>query len=121
MATATATYGVGLASGPISFSALRATFLLANERTTFGGAETFDPTVDGNGDPVPVSASQLVRNTTADDPNVPDATENQAISASQSDLKASQFRNTIKYYYIGQTGTDLNYNIGSQAGTAIFH
>tara|TARA_B100002019_G_scaffold130025_1_gene111777 strand:+ start:2723 stop:4021 length:1299 start_codon:yes stop_codon:yes gene_type:complete len=115
MATATAKYGVGLASGPISFSALRETFLLANERTTFGGAETFDPTVDGNGDPVPVSASQLVRNTTADDPNVPDATENQAISASQSNLKASQFRNTIKYYYIGQTGTDLNYNIGSQS------
>ena len=115
MATATAKYGVGLASGPISFSALRETFLLANERTTFGGSETFDSTVDGNGDPVPVSASQLVRNTTADDPNVPDATENQAISASQSNLKASQFRNTIKYYYIGQTGTDLNYNIGSQS------
>ena len=115
MATATATYGVGLASGPISFSALRQTFLLANERTTFGGSETFDSTVDGNGDPVPVSASQLVRNTTSDDPNVPNATENQAIPTTQSNLKASQFRNTIKYYYIGQTGTDLNYNIGSQS------
>ena len=106
-------YGVGLASGPITFSALRETFLLSHQRTTIGGSETFDAPVFGTV-PIPVSASQLIRDSVSDNPNVPNATENVQITDSQNNLKASQFRNSIKFYYLGQSGTDTNYNIGAQ-------
>jgi len=84
------------ASGSISFSSLRTVFKES-----------------GSGS---ISASELRRNTTTSDtdPIVPDATENSSVSTN-SNLTLSQFRNTIKYYYITQTGIDLNFNIGTQS------
>jgi hypothetical protein len=82
-------------SGSISFSSLRSNFKEA-----------------GSGS---ISASELRRNTTTTNTNpvVPDATENASVSTS-SNLALSQFRNTIKYYYITQTGTDTNFDIDAQ-------
>jgi hypothetical protein len=67
----------------------------------------------------PVSASELRRNTNTSNANpiVPDATENTAISTG-SNLRASQFRNSIKYYNLDQSGTDLNLNIFTQTWNA---
>jgi len=92
-------------SGAISFSSLRSNF----KKSTSGN----------------VKASELRRDTDVNntDPIVPDCTENrttvsvspeQGISTS-SDLRISQFRNSIKYYYITQTDTDENFDIGSQS------
>ena len=62
-----------------------------------------------------VSASELKRNasTSASNPIVPDATEN-ALVATSTNLKLSQFRNTIKYYTLNQSDTDLNVDISTQ-------
>ena len=81
-------------SGSISFSSLRSSFKEASSGS--------------------VSASELRRNTTLTDtdPIVPDATENSSVSTSNN-LSVSQFRNTIKYYDIDQSGTDLNLSIAS--------
>ena len=56
-----------------------------------------------------VSASELKRNasTSASNPIVPDATENESVATS-TNLKLSQFRNTIKYYTLNQSSTDSN-------------
>jgi hypothetical protein len=88
--------GPYFSSGSISFSSLRSTFKES-----------------GSGS---ISASELRRNTIITDTNpiVPNATENASVSAS-SNLALSQFRNTIKYYYITQTGTDINFDIDSQS------
>jgi hypothetical protein len=86
--------GPYFSSGSISFSQLRTNF---KEKST--------------GE---VKASELLRvtDTTNIDPIVPDATENSEIATS-SNLKTSQFRNSIKYYNLNQGGgdTDLNLNI----------
>lgn len=50
-------------------------------------------------------------------PIVPDATENSSVST-LSNLSLLQFRNTIKYYYITQTGTDTNFDIDAQTWNA---
>ena len=86
-------------SGSISFSSLRSNFKEA-----------------GSGS---ISASELRRNTTTSNTNpvVPDATENASVSTA-SNLALSQFRNTIKYYYITQTGTDTNFDIDAQTWNA---
>lgn len=62
-----------------------------------------------------ISASELRRDTrtTETNPIVPDATENAAVSTAN-DLKISQFQNTIKYYDLNQSGTDLNLNLAVQ-------
>ena len=102
MATSTATAGIGALSGEIKFSQFRRTFLKMNARTTFGGSESFDPETGS------VSASELLRDLTGSDPNVPNATENAAI-ATTNDWKPSQFNNALKYYYAEQTGTETQY------------
>lgn len=80
--------GPYFASGEIRFSALRDTF---------------------RGSGTTIAASELKRNTTLTteqtDPVVPDATENASIS-SASNLALSQFRNSIKYYFITQSDTN---------------
>ena len=85
-------------SGSISFSELRSNF-----KETSSGS---------------VSASELLRvtDTTNTDPIVPDATENSSIATS-SNLKTSQFRNSIKYYNLNQGSgdTDLNLNIANSS------
>ena len=101
-ATVTKT-GPYYSAGSISFSSLRSNF-----KEVSSGA---------------ISASELKRitSTSNTDPIVPDCTEN-SISGPLSDgistgnnLKLSQFRNSIKYYYITQTGTDLNFDIDTQS------
>lgn len=95
--TATVTkVGPYYSSGPISFSSLRLNF-----KETSSGS---------------IKVSELRRNTTVTDKNpiVPDATENSNISTT-SNLKLSQFRNSIKYYYISQTNTNINFNINAQS------
>jgi hypothetical protein len=99
-------------SGSISFSSLRTTFRAQQPDGSFSS------------DTSPIKASELRRitSTSNTEPVVPDATENANISTS-SNWKTSQFRNSIKYYYITQTGTDDNssspsspgFNIGSQS------
>jgi hypothetical protein len=94
--TATVTKaGPYYSSGSISFSSLRSNF-----KESASGS---------------ISASELRRNTTTTDtkPVVPDATENASVSTS-SNLALSQFRNTIKYYYITQTDTNTNFDIDAQ-------
>lgn len=99
-------------SGSISFSSLRTNFRAQQPDGSFSS------------DTLPIKASQLrrVTSTTDTNPTVPDATENSNVTTS-SDWKTSQFRNSIKYYYITQTGTDDNgaspsspgFNIGTQS------
>lgn len=81
-------------SGAITFSSLRSNF-----------KET------GSGQ---ISASELRRNTSTlnSNPMVPDATENASIST-DSYLSLSQFRNSIKYYKISQSGTDVQSNFAT--------
>ena len=108
MAT-TATAGIGALAGEIKFSDLRRTFLKMNQRDSFSDSETFDPLTGS------VSASQLLRDTTGTDPNVPDATENAAI-ATTNNWKPSQFRNAIKYYYIQENTANVqNFVIQNQS------
>jgi len=99
--------GPYFASGPISFGELRRNFRSQVRKESSGVSETFD----GN-DIGAISASTLRRNTDVTDPNpiVPDATENAAVTTGDTWV-VSQFRNTIKYYYITQIGTDLNLDI----------
>jgi hypothetical protein len=102
--TATVTKaGPYYSTGSISFSSLRSNF-----KETSSGA---------------ISASELKRNTSISNTNpiVPDCTENRTSGplsngiSTGNDLKLSQFRNSIKYYYITQTGTDLNFDIDAQS------
>lgn len=81
--------GPYFSSGSISFSQLRSIF-----KETGSGS---------------IRASELRRNTNVRDSNpiVPDSTENEQISTG-SNLRLSQFRNSIKRYLAIQTGTDDN-------------
>ena len=106
----------------IKFSDLRKHFL-KEPRDTYSGSETFP------NDTGAVSASQLLRQTSFIDdgtmneesdidykvPAVPNCTENSAVVTTESNWKTSQFLNTIKYYYLQQTGTNLSLNISSQS------
>ena len=82
-------------SGQIKFSDLRSSFKQTSSGT--------------------IRASELRRITSTSDTNpiVPDATENANVSTANN-LSLSQFRNTIKYYNLNQSGTDLNLNVSSQ-------
>jgi len=86
-------------SGEIKFSHLRKSFLKMRIRENFSDTDTFDAETGS------VSASQLLRDTTSNpNPIVPDCTENSQVAESEN-LKVSQFRNTVKYYYMRHTGT----------------
>ena len=106
MAVTVSKAGPYYSSGQIKFSDLRRDFRAQVRKSATGGSETF------NSDTAAISASNLRRNTTTTDTNpiVPDAVENGSISTSNN-LKLSQFRNSIKYYYISQSGTDTNFDI----------
>lgn len=98
------------ASGEIKFSSLRSNFRAQVRKETSGGSETF------NSDTASIKASDLRRitSTSNTNPTVPDATENADISTA-SNWKTSQFRGSIKYYYITQSGTDINFDIDAQS------
>ena len=79
------------ASGSISLSAIRNKFL-------------------GSGQ---ISLSELKRQTSLDleNPTIPDATENSNISTTNSNMKFSNYRNSITHYKVVQSGTDTNVDI----------
>lgn len=110
MAATVSKAGPYYVSGEIKFSSLRSNFRAQLRKETSGGSETF------NTDTAAIKASDLRRitSTTNTNPTVPDATENANISTS-SNWKSSQFRGSIKYYYIAQSGTDINFDIDAQS------
>jgi hypothetical protein len=95
----------------MKFSALRRDFRAQQPKTTSGGSETFLT------DNAPISASELLRNTNVNETNpiVPQCQDNIQISSS-SNWKISQFRNSIKYFYLTQDSskTTLNYILHGQ-------
>ena len=118
MAVSVSKAGPYYASGQIKFSDLRRDFRAQQRKTTSGGSETF------NTDTAAISASELLRDTdtTEQSPIVPDCKENResgplssGISASN-DWKVSQFRNSIKYYYVTLPSSDevTNFDIDAQ-------
>lgn len=97
-------YFVG--SGPISFSDIRDRFRAQNSDQTF------------NVDNDPISISTLYRNTSTAlaDPLMPDCDVNETqLVPTSGTYRFSDFRNTIKYTYITQTGTELNVDIDALA------
>lgn len=92
-------------SGEIKFSELRKQFKTISPRTTYGGSEDFS----GDSDAISISASELLRstNTSVSNPIVGDSTENASIS-SANDWKTSQLRNSVKYYFAQQTGSNTD-------------
>ena len=87
-------------SGQISFSELRRHF--TDDQPGFGSQ---------------ISASQLRRDTNVSkkNPIVPDATHNEQISTG-SNLRLSQFRNSVKRYLATQSGTDDNNSYPNEPG-----
>lgn len=65
-----------------------------------------------------ISAAELLRNVNVNETNpiVPDATENADISSS-TNLRASQFRDSIKTYGVNQSGTDIQLDLSTNATT----
>ena len=110
MSVAVSKAGPYYSSGEISFSSLRSNFRAQQRKQTSSGSETFST------DTAPIKASQLLRKTatTETNPIVPNAAENSNVSTS-TNWKVSQFRNTIKYYYITQSGTDTNFDVDAQS------
>jgi len=107
--------GPYFSSGEMKFSDLRKYFRSQVRKTTSGGSETFSP--DPSTDTTAISASELIRSTSTSitNPIVPDSTENANITSSQSNWTISDFRNSIKYYYIAQSGTNSNFDIDGQS------
>ena len=97
----------------MKFSALRRDFRAQQPKTTSGGSEETSPTLNVGS----ISASELLRNANLSNTNpiVPQCQENLQISTSN-DWKISQFRNSIKYYYLTQESskTSLNYILHGQ-------
>ena len=97
MAVSITKAGPYYASGAITFSSLRTNFRAQNIDGTY------------NSDSLSIKASELKRitNQAVSNPTVPDATENTNISTNLN-LKLSQFRNSVKYYTLTQSGVDDN-------------
>ena len=117
MAVSYATTGPSIATGEIKWSTLRRSFKTIILRDDFASSDNF--TADS--DTISISASELLRDTDttkSEDPIVGDATENAAVATS-SDWAASQMRNTIKAWFVGQTGTDDNQSDTSVPGLNI--
>jgi len=114
MAAAVSKAGPYYSSGPISFSSLRQNFRAQTRKVASSASETFDSNDIG-----PISALSLRRNITTTDTNpiVPDSTENRTCGplglgiTTGNNLAISQFRNSIKYYYITQSGTETFFDI----------
>lgn len=110
MAATVSKAGPYYVSGEIKFSSLRSNFRAQQRKATSSGSETFD--TDTN--EVKASSFRRITTTTDINPIVPDSTENANIST-LNDWKLSQFRGSIKYYYITQSGTDINFDIDAQS------
>ena len=121
MAVSVSKAGPYYSSGEIKFSDLRRDFRAKQRKTTSGGSETTNSSLNSGA----ISASELLRDidTTEQSPIVPDCKENResgplssGISASN-DWKVSQFRNSIKYYYVTLPSSDevTNFDIDAQS------
>lgn len=112
MAVSVSKAGPYYSSGEIKFSSLRSNFRSQVRKATSGGSESF------NSDTDPIKASQLLRitDTSNTNPVVPNSTENTNISTS-SDWKTSQFRNSVKFYYVTLPSSDTvtNFDISAQS------
>ena len=111
MATTTASAGPYITSSTnIKFSTLRKYFKKMVPRSSFSGTETFLPETGS------VSASELLRVTTATgtDPYVPDCAENAAVTSVAQNWTPTMLVGAIKFYFIRQTGVEVNYQIASQ-------
>lgn len=113
MAVSVAKAGPYYSSGAISFSSLRSNFRAQSRRQSSDGSESFAT------DTAQIKASQLLRvtSTTNTNPIVPDATENANITTTQSNWQASDFRDSIKFYYVILPSSDeeTNFDIDSQS------
>ena len=116
MALTQQTSSAVVTSGEIKFSELRRQFKTISPRTTYGGSEDFS----GDSDAISISASELLRSTdtSVTDPVVGDSTENASI-ATANDWKTSQLRNSVKYYFAQQTGTNTDVDGINQTFTSI--
>ena len=112
MAVSVSKAGPYYSSGEIKFSDLRRDFRAQVKKNSSGSSETINSSKNSGS----IKASELLRITSTSNTNpvVPNATENSSIATS-SNWKLSQFRNSIKFYYITQSGTDTNFDIDSQS------
>ena len=123
MAVSVSKAGPYFSSGQIKFSDLRKYFRSQVRKASSGGSETFSP--DPATDTTSISASELLRNTDSSEtnPTVPDSNENRTCGvledgiSSDNNLKLSQFRNSIKYYYVTLPSDDTvtNFDIDAQS------
>ena len=113
MAVSVLKAGPYYSSGSITFSSLRQNFRAAQPRNSSGASESINSSKNSG----PIKASELLRRTSTSDTNpvVPNATENASIVSSQSNWSVSHFRNSIKFYYIAQSGTNTNLDIDAQS------
>ena len=92
-------------AGPISWSDLREQFRAAN----------IDGTFDNDNNPISVSELYRITDLTNTDPNVPDCTENRVNPIpTTGTFPISRMRNSIKYWFITQTGNDSNLDLDNQ-------
>jgi len=123
MAVSVSKAGPYFSSGQIKFSDLRTYFRSLVRKASSGGSETFSP--EPATDTAAISTSELLRNTDSSEtnPTVPDCTENRTCGvledgiSSDNNLKLSQFRNSIKYYYVTLPSDDTvtNFDIDAQS------
>lgn len=94
MAFSASVDGPFLTSGSISLSQLQQIF--------GGGTQN-----------ISLSAYRRDTNVNATAPRVPDATENATIATANSNIRLSGYRNSIRQYFITQSGTDINANFAT--------
>lgn len=102
----------------MAVNATHSTFFNGNSAISFRALQTkFGGSVNN------VKFSTYKRNTSLNNANpiVPDATENGNIPTTNSDIKASQYRGSIKKYILTQTGTDVNLKFHQNAYSASTH
>ena len=95
-----------LTSGEIRFSELRKQFKTVKPRSSYDDSSD---DYSGDSNSISISSSELLRITdlSVSNPLVGNSEENLNISTTY-DWKTSQFRNSIKYYFVRQTGTDTD-------------
>lgn len=106
MALASKTSSPVVSSGEIKFSELRKQFKTVSPRSSYGDSSD-DYSEDSNS--ISISSSELLRITdlSVSNPIVGESTENSSISESIN-WKTSQFRNSVKYYFVQQNGTNVD-------------
>ena len=106
MTLASKTSSPVVSSGEIKFSELRKQFKTVIPRSSYGDSSD-DYSEDSNS--ISISSSELLRITdlSVSNPIVGESTENSSISESI-DWKTSQFRNSVKYYFVQQNGTNVD-------------